>query len=143
MKALALMLATFLALGVAAVPAFAQAPSGSPGASPGASTEAPAAARPDQPSSADVDVKADVRTESRPAEPAPGAERRPGVSVDIEQRDESAAALPRGAATDRGAVFGLSPTAAVIVGAALLIVVILAIVAMTRSGATTYVDRDR
>lgn len=41
------------------------------------------------------------------------------------------------------AIFGLSLGAALIIAAALLIVVILAIVAMTRSGETTHIDRDR
>jgi hypothetical protein len=93
------------------------------------------------PPSANVDVK----TESPSA--------RPSIDININKKDNSAAksdksddgaALPRSAAGERTTIFGLSPTAAVVVGAALLVVVILAIVAMTRSGAeTTYIDRDR
>lgn len=84
--------------------------------------------------SASVDVKTDSKAPSASVD----------VKTNIDKRDDSGAALPRGAAGDRTTIFGLSPTAAVVVAAALLVVVILAIVAMTRGGAeTTYIDRDR
>jgi len=63
-------------------------------------------------------------------------------TVREERRDDGASALPRATVTERTTIFGLSPTAAVLVAAALLLVVILAIVAMTRNG-DTYVDQRR
>jgi hypothetical protein len=52
--------------------------------------------------------------------------------------------LPRTAAPQRTTLFGLSPAAAIVIASALLVVVILAIVAMARSGdRATYVERDR
>ena len=51
------------------------------------------------------------------------------------------AALPRGL-VERTTIFGMSPAAAVIVAASLLVLVILAIVAMTRD-TNTYIDLDR
>ena len=64
-----------------------------------------------------------------------------GPSVGRDDGRNDGSALPRSAATGRTGIFGLSPTAAAIVGAAVLLVVILAIVAMTRSG-PTYVERS-
>ncbi|MBI2219548.1 MAG: hypothetical protein HYU51_19920 [Candidatus Rokubacteria bacterium] len=149
MKALALVVGTFLALGMVVAPALAQAPAGSSGESSTQTPQASAPAQGSEQASKDVDVKA----ENRSTQSSPGSDARPGLGVSIdkkdettvknERRDDSGAALPRGAASDRTAIFGLSPTAAVIVGAALLVVVILAIVAMTRSGETTYIDRER
>jgi hypothetical protein len=88
-----------------------------------------------EPAKPSPDVKADVKTDNR--------------STTVESRGDSSArndggsALPR-AASDRSTVFGLSPTAAIIVGGALLLIVILAIVALGRGGsADVYVDRDR
>ena len=150
MKALALWLAVFVIFGVTAA-AVAQSPT-QPSMAP--STSAPADKQPSMAPStpapsaspkADVDVKADVKTDSsRPA-------RSPDVNVNIDKRDRAAdsrqddgAAFPRGAGGERTTIFGMSPTAAVVIAAALLVVVILAIVAMTRSGeSTTYIDRDR
>ena len=67
------------------------------------------------------------------------------VDVDIkastENKSDDAAASPRTGDVQRTGFFGLSPTAAIIVSAAILLVVILAIVAMTNSGNTTYIDR--
>jgi hypothetical protein len=138
MKALALSLLVFLALGMMVAPALAQAPAGSSGSS--TQTTPPA-------SNPGTDVKSDNRV------PQPGAStaRQPDVNINAQKdttarsdRSDDGSALPRGAASGvRTSVFGLSPTAAVIVGAALLVVVILAIVAMTRSGETTYIDRGR
>ena len=44
---------------------------------------------------------------------------------------------------ERTTVFGLSPTAAVLIAAGLLLVVVLAIVAMTRSSGGDYIDNRR
>lgn len=140
MKPVALLLGTLMILGVAGV---ALAQSDQPAQSPsGQSSQV-------SPPKADVDVKPNVQTESKPSDQPAVRDRGPNVNSDINRRDSSSgnggAALPRGAASDRTSVFGLSPTAAVIIAAALLVVVILAIVAMTRSGetTTTHVDRDR
>jgi cobalamin biosynthesis Mg chelatase CobN len=88
---------------------------------------------------------------SGPAAAQP-SDRKPDVNVNVEKRDGSearrdrddgGAALPRAAAEDRTRIFGMTPAAAVVIGVALLVVVILAIVAMTRSGEPTFIDRDR
>ena len=71
---------------------------------------------------------------TQPDAPAPPAVERPGAADDP-------AALPRGP-VERTTIFGMSPTGAVIVAASLLVVVILAIVAMTRNN-TAYIDLDR
>jgi hypothetical protein len=110
--------------------------SANPAASPGASAERPG----------NVDVKPDTKA----LDQAP-ADRRPDVNVNVEKKDQPASpdrndggsALPRSAANDRTTVLGLNPAAAIVIAAALLVVVILAIVAMTRSGDTTYIDRER
>ena len=58
---------------------------------------------------------------------------------------ESAAASPR--TTESRRIFGLDPTAAVLIAAAILVVVVLSLVAMTRGSAETIsrtdIDLDR
>jgi hypothetical protein len=122
--------------------ALAQSSAPAPGApGPGSTTSNP-------------ETKADNPTDRRsdPA-PAPSAERgdQPGVTapgpdvkVDIKSQpgDEDSAALPR--ATESRRIFGLSPTAFVLLVAGLFVIVILALVSMgggSRSG--THVDADR
>jgi hypothetical protein len=56
--------------------------------------------------------------------------------------DDGASALPR-AATERTTFFGLSPTAAAVIGVAFVVLVILAIVGMGRRDDTPHVDPDR
>ena len=70
------------------------------------------------------------------------------IDIDVKARadrtdDSAGAASPRTGDAQRTGFFGLSPTAAIIVSVAVLLVVILAIVAMTHSGGTTYIDTDR
>jgi hypothetical protein len=69
------------------------------------------------------------------------------VEVDVKSRsdksDDAGAASPRTGDAQRTGFFGLSPTAAIIVSVAVLLVVILAIVAMTHSSGSTYIDTDR
>ena len=91
-----------------------------------------------------VDANANIRANDKGADvnanikSGPSAERAPSV------RDSDGSASPRTSAPQRTTVFGLSPTGAIVIAAALLVVVILAIVAMARSGdRTTYVERDR
>ena len=57
--------------------------------------------------------------------------------------DAVGSASPRTAVAERTGFFGLSPTAAIIVSVAVLLVVVLAIVAMTNNRGTTYPDHDR
>jgi hypothetical protein len=84
---------------------------------------------------------------------SPAASTQPGVTgssdgrsdrsdVTVNNRDagDTAAASPRTGDSTR--IFGMSPTAAIILASALLVVVILAIVAMTRT-AGSHVDIDR
>jgi hypothetical protein len=120
----------FVLLGAVAV-ASAQAPAPNP-ATPPAPSAAPAAPA-DKPS---PDVKAEVKTGERDTTVQSRA-------IDRSDRSDSPSALPR-ATADRSTVFGLSPTAAIVIGGALLLIVILAIVAMGRgSSTTTYIDPDR
>lgn len=121
----------FALLSAAAV-ASAQAPAPSPSTLPApAVTPAPA----DKPV---PDVRADIKTDRRDTTVQ-------SRSTDRLDRSDSPSALPRStSASDRSTVFGLSPTAAIVMGGALLLIVILAIVAMGRgSSTTTYVDPDR
>ena len=67
------------------------------------------------------------------------SDRKGGAQVPA--RSDDVSALPR-AVAERTTIFGLSPTAAVVIAAALLVTVILAIVAMTRSN-DTYIDTNR
>jgi inner membrane protein involved in colicin E2 resistance len=57
-------------------------------------------------------------------------------------KSDGGSALPRATTGERSTIFGLSPTAAVLIGAALLLVVILAIVAMTRNADQSRIDID-
>jgi hypothetical protein len=91
---------------------------GSPPASPGATT-APGGA-----------VTQDPKAQGDRTSPPSGAVTRPRANTD-DAADGSA--LPRSTTVERTTIFGLSPTATILIGAALLIVVILAIVAMTRT----------
>lgn len=120
----------FALLSAAAV-ASAQAPAPSPSTSPApAVTPAPA----DKPV---PDVRTDIKTDRRDTTVQ-------SRSTDRLDRSDSPSALPRSTSADRSTVFGLSPTAAIVMGGALLLIVILAIVAMGRgSSTTTYVDPDR
>jgi len=125
MKTFAVVLSAFFLLAGAAPMALAQDSSSSaPQAAPSAPAPAPADKAPD------VNVK------------APDAK----VGIDINKndssRDSGGSASPRTETVTRTTFFGLSPTAAIIVSVAILLVVILAIVAMTNSGgSTTYIDK--
>jgi flagellar basal body-associated protein FliL len=84
-----------------------------------------------------------------PADKAP-AVKAPDTKVDVDIKtgkdrsdDAAGSASPRTGGAERTGFFGLSPTAAIIVSVAVLLVVVLAIVAMTNSRGTTYIDRDR
>lgn len=91
---------------------------GSPPANPGATT-APGGS-----------VTQDPRAQGDRTATPPGAVTRPRADTD---GAADGSALPRSTTVERTTIFGLSPTATILIGAALLIVVILAIVAMTRT----------
>jgi hypothetical protein len=128
MKTLAIVLAAIVLMAGAAVPvALAQQDASAPQAAP-------------QEKAPDVNIKGpDVNVNTPKA---------PDAKVDVEVKkdrsdDAAGSASPRTGGAERTGFFGLSPTAAIIVSVAVLLVVILAIVAMTNSRGTTYVDRDR
>jgi len=108
--------------------------------SPPSDTAPPAQSAPSsgdaaKPSDGSTEIKGEVKTDNR------------NTTIDVrsgrpEQRDD-ASALPR-TSGERGTIFGMTPTLAIIAGGALLLVVILAIVALGRGGSSdVYVDRDR
>jgi hypothetical protein len=132
MKTLAILLAAFVLMAGAAVP-MALAQDSSSQQQQSAPQSAPADKAPDvninAPKPPDAKVDVDVKTGDRSAADRNG--------------DAAGSASPRTTSGERTGFFGLSPTAAIIVSVAVLLVVILAIVAMTNSRSTTYVDRDR
>jgi hypothetical protein len=123
-------------LGIASA-AIAQSPSAPP-----SSTERPT------PAPASPAPGGDQSSSNQPAATPPSDAAKPDVKIEnkFEQRSQGTdrpsdpSALPR-AATERTTIFGLSPMAAVIIAAALFVVVILAIVAMTRDS-TPSVDNQ-
>jgi hypothetical protein len=134
MKTLALALCA-LVLTVGAVPlAFAQGNSNQSAPSAAPSVNAP------NPSAQEAPKAPEAKA---PEAKAPDTK----VDVDIKARtdksDDAGSASPRSSGeVQRTGFFGLSPTAAIIVSVAVLLVVILAIVAMTNNRGTTYIDRD-
>ena len=94
--------------------------------SPGAAPSAPAPGRSSSSSSTTVDIlKSEPRTD---------------VGKD---RSDLGSASPRTTTTESRRIFGLEPTAAILIGAAILLVVILALVAMSRGGETgSHTDID-
>jgi hypothetical protein len=137
MKAMGLILAVFFVLASVGGAVAQTAPSTS---QPAPQSSAPSSNAPAP--KADVDVKADVRTNDKGADIKTRIDPSPSVSNDRDRADGSA--FPRTAAPQRTTLFGLSPAAAIVIASALLVVVILAIVAMARSGdRATYVERDR
>ena len=126
------LLSGFALLGVVAT-SWAQAPA--PSASPSPAPSAPADSSTSAPKPA-PDVKADIKTDNRETTVQ-------SRSADRADRGDSPSALPR-STSERSTIFGLNPTAAIVIGGALLLIVILAIVAMGRgSSTTTYIDPDR
>lgn len=132
MKTLAIVLAALVLVAGAAVPmALAQQDASSPQAAP-------------QQKAPDVNIKGPDVNVTTPAPKAPDTKIDVDVKTSKDRTDDSAgAASPRTTGGERTGFFGLSPTAAIIVSVAVLLVVILAIVAMTNSRGTTYIDRDR
>jgi hypothetical protein len=150
MKALAALIGVLMLVVAACGIAYAQAPN-QPGAS-GSGTGTTGAT----PGSGSVSGSGSASGSGSVSTPPATDSRGPSANVDIKSESrkndttmrsgdsqDGGSALPRSAGGNRTTIFGLSPTAAVIIAAALLVVVILAIVAMTRSGDTTYIERDR
>lgn len=94
--------------------------------SPGAAPSAPAPDRSSSSSSTTVDIlKSEPRTD---------------VGKD---KSDLGSASPRTTTSESRRIFGLEPTAAILIGAAILLVVILALVAMSRGGETgSHTDID-
>jgi len=140
MKALAIALVcTLLALGLV-VGAGAQT-----AGQPGSGTANPEA-KPDNPTDRRNDPApqpANPQVESSTRVTVPGSADRPGVNVDVRSGRDDGAALPRQSTRETPGIFGLSPTVVALLAAALFIIVVLAVVAMTRGGSETRVDLDR
>ena len=136
MKALAIALVcTLLALGlVGGVEAQTLGQPGSSTANPEAKPDNPTDRRNDPaPQSGDSSTRVTV----------PDAPDRPDVNVDVRSDRDEGAALPRQSPRETAGIFGLSPTVVALLAAALFIIVVLAVVAMTRGGSETRVDLDR
>ena len=99
------------------------------------STVAPAPGLPDRTSARESrpDVTAPSRNSDARARDAAASDR------NAADRNDDVSALPRATSAERTTLFGLSPTSAIVIAAGLLVVVVLAIVAMTRSD-DTYFD---
>jgi hypothetical protein len=129
MKTLVIVFAVLLVLGGAVPMALAQQDASSSSSS---SASQPAPAAPSGAKTPDVSVKApDAKV---------GVDIKSDSKTDVSRDTGGGSASPRTEAT-RTSFFGLSPTAAIIVSVAVLLVVILAIVAMTNSSNTTYIDK--
>jgi hypothetical protein len=85
-----------------------------------------------------------VDTSTRVRVPGPAGER-PDVNVDVRSGRDDGSALPRQAPRETPGILGISPTTVALLAAALFIIVVLAVVAMTRSGGAsgTRIDLDR
>jgi hypothetical protein len=83
---------------------------------------------------------ASARTETPPAVPAPDrSSSSSSTSIDVKAdtgKGDIGSASPRTGGESRR-IFGLEPTAALLIGAAILLVVVLALVAMARGGETS------
>lgn len=124
MKSIAIVL--LIALAAFGVASLAEAQGGYSPSAPAPPPGAPAAGGPASTPTPESKGQVDIDRKGNPQVPA---------------RGDDASALPR-AVTERTTIFGLSPTAAVVIASALLVVVILAIVAMTRTN-DTYIDTNR
>jgi len=147
MKSLALSVVMALVLAVAGGAAAQQAPSSPPGATQaGAPSQAPSDGK-------NTNVEVNIGGAPRPSTEAPQAApaaptqaqtKFPAAKGDnrADSSKDDVAASPRSGSAPQSSIFGLTPISAVAIAAALLVVVILAIVAMTRSN-DTYIDTHR
>lgn len=104
---------------------------------PGSSTSNPET-KPDNPT--------DTRNDLAPASPDRQRDQPKTTTPDVraDRPGESPSALPR--SSEAPGIFGLSSTTLVLVGAVLFVVVVLALVSMTRNASTrsqTHIDYDR
>ena len=125
MKTLVIVFVALLVVGGAVPMALAQQDSSSSSSAP-AAPAAPSGSKAPDVSVKAPDAKVDIKTDSK---------------TEVSRDNAGGSASPRTTETTRTSFFGLSPTAAIIVSVAVLLVVILAIVAMTNSGNTTYIDK--
>lgn len=104
--------------------------SGAPAATPGEKSSGPDAAS----GSSNTQVTTPTAPSGRAGD----------TNVQIDRRDDTPAASPRTSGSETR-IFGVSPLVAVLIAAALLVVVILAIVSMSRGGSThsERIDIDR
>jgi hypothetical protein len=131
MKTFAIVLSAFLLLAGAAPMALAQDSSSSSSSAPQAAPGGSASGSASGSVSVPADKAPDVNVKTPDAK----------VGIDV-NRNDGGSASPRTETVTRTTFFGLSPTAAIIVSVAVLLVVVLAIVAMTNSGgSTTYIDK--
>ncbi|OLC17265.1 MAG: hypothetical protein AUH29_02465 [Candidatus Rokubacteria bacterium 13_1_40CM_69_27] len=138
----ALLLSALLVLGIVGA---ATAQSG--GAAPGSGTSNPET-KADNPADRGNDPAPRPAPPERTGEPPPAvapAEPRPNVNVDItSERGDEGSASPRTSGPTR--ILGLSPVVVILLAAVLFVVVILALVSLTRGTASrndTHVDLDR
>src|SRR5262245_10345210 len=138
MRPMAIVLALLVTAGLTAgaLAQTPQAPSGQPSTRPGAAPESGGSPAPGSPSGS-----SSTGSSSTQVAPAPSGK---SGDVKVERPEDSPAASPRASGTDTR-ILGLSPLAAVLIGSALLIVAILAIVSMSKNGNThsERVDVDR
>ncbi|HEY3064274.1 MAG TPA: hypothetical protein VGL09_00655 [Methylomirabilota bacterium] len=123
------------------------APSATPDPKPAAPAPADKTDTSTPPKASDSKAESSSQASSPSSPASPGATGSSSSSstttvVPDTSKSDGGSALPRSTAVERTTIFGLSPTAAVLIGAALLLVVILAIVAMTRNADTTRIDVD-
>jgi hypothetical protein len=111
---------------------------------------------PGQPGTGAPSPEARPDNAARPSDPAPQSDSssrvrvprpssdRPDVNVDVRSGRDDGAALPRQNTRETPGVFGLTSGTVALLAAALFVVVVLAVVAMTRSGGAsgTRIDLD-
>src|SRR5438552_17147993 len=83
--------------------------------------------------------------QAQPAQPSPPAQVAPGSESKSESRTDyrSDTRSERVVETERGKILGMDPTFAMIVGAVLFIVIVMAMVAMSRKSSNTTVETRR
>lgn len=110
---------------------------------PGSGTANPEA-KPDNPTDRRNDPAPQPATPQRDTSPrvtVPGSANRP--DVDVRSGRDDGAALPRQTSPETPGIFGLSSTFVALLAAALFILAVLAVVAMTRGGSERRADLNR
>src|SRR5213083_2261728 len=98
-----------------------------------------------QSSNPDTNKDATSQQQAQPAQPNPPAQVAPGSESKSESRTDyrSDTRSERVVETERGKILGMDPTFAMIVGAVLFIVIVMAMVAMSRKSSNTTVETRR